>query len=1024
MKRNLLIALFGVAVLVCPVMRAADSLVAGFQKPPHAAKPWVFWFWINGNISKDGITADLEALHSAGVGGVLWMEVSGMSWAPDGPVPGGSPQWHECIQWALRECARLGMEFDLTVDFGYGSGGPHITPDRSMQKLYWSEAELTGGRKVDQVLPRPAVEKKLSAWLRPGASINPKVLEQIERTDSYRDIAVLALPVPATAKARNYRIPEIKIKDGTSWLLPKVRASDAMAPEAATPLAGVVDLTAQMAPDGRLTWDAPPGEWLVLRCGHDSNFKMTRPCPNTAIGLECDRLAPTGIETHYDGFLKRIYTEAGPLAGQVLTHVHVDSWEAGGQNWTATFPAEFRQRRGYDVRPWLPVLTGRVVGNAELSERFLWDMRQTVSELIRDNYSCRLRELSRPFGIKFSNESYGHLCIDNLVYGGASDFPISEFWAVGDGLFPNARGGYEASTKALASVAHTYGKPVVGAESFTSDRGWRDHPFLLKAMGDRKYCEGLNRVIFHLSAHQAYSNMIPGLTHRKWGEHIQRFNTWFPYMQPWMDYLTRCQYLLQQGSFVADVCYFPGEGAPLNVDQIKLDLPTGYDYDHCSSEMVLHLGVQDGRLVLPSGASYRYLLLPNTDRLTVPLAKKIRALADAGARIIGGPRLKGSPSLTDLPRGDAEIETLAAWLWDGQRITTGKPLAEVFAQDKLAPDFDGKDLSYIHRRVGETDVFFVANGQAKDVERLCSFRVNGRRPELWQPETGQIRPAILFEEAGGVTRVPLALGPCGSIFVVFRSGAAAERQVSITQGGKEILRFAQPRPAGNAEEASGAFDFMNGLFRQSGDYSVRTDAGQTRRFSVALPSPQPITGPWQVTFDPKWGGPAKPVTFDKLGDWSKHPDAAIRYYSGTAIYRTAFTYPTARTNQQLFLDLGALEVMARVRLNGQDCGIAWKPPYLLDITRAVRAGGNDLEISAVNLWINRMIGDEQLPLDANWKDFETLLEWPDWFKNGQPRPSGRYTFSSCRHYRKDSPLVPSGLLGPVTLCVAERISGR
>lgn len=967
MKRVVMMVL--VVLGLCAPLRG-DELEKGFAQPPHAAKPWVFWFWINGNISKEGITADLEALQRAGIGGLVWMEVSGMAWAPDGKVTGGAPEWHDCMQWAFRECGRLGLEFDLSVDFGYGSGGPHITPDRSMQKLYWSETELAGGKRLDQLLPKPEVSRKnLSAWLRPGASISANVLEQVEKIDSYRDIAVLAIPAPASAKARAYRIPELNSKDGTSWLLPRGNKAPALPPDAVTPIARVIDLTDHMGTDGRLAWDAPPGQWLILRCGHASNFKMTRPCPNAAIGLECDRLAATGIETHFDGFLKKIFTAAGPLAGKALTYVHVDSWEAGGQNWTATFPAEFRARRGYDLRPWLPVLAGRVVGSAELSERFLWDMRKTISEMIHDNYSRRLRELARPFGIQFSTEAYGHLCIDNLAYAGACDYPISEFWARGDGLFPTP-GGYENSTKAMASAAHTYGRPVIGAESFTSDRGWRDHPFTLKAQGDKKYCEGLNRMIFHLSAHQAYDNMIPGLTHRQWGQHINRFNTWFPYMQPWMDYLTRCQYLLQQGRFVADVCFFPGEGAPLNVGDIKLALPTGYDFDHCSAELLLKLDVKDGRLVLPSGASYRYLVLPDTDRLTLPSTQKIRALVDAGARVIGGPRPKGAPGLTDFPRCDAEVEKLAAALWDAQRITTGKTMAEVFAQDKLAPDFEGAGLPYIHRRTGESDIYFVAHQTTNVCDITCTFRIASKRPELWDPETGAIRALPEFAERDGRTAIPLHFDPLQSWFVVFREKGAS---ASLAVGAKNFLPV--------NEKAT-------------------------------------VPGPWRVAFDPKWGGPAQPVTFKELTDWSKRTEDGIKYFSGTAVYRKSFALPpSAIPNPQLklFLDLGKVEVMARVRVNGKDCGIAWKPPYRVDISGAVRTGQNELEISVVNLWINRLVGDEQLPVDANWKDFETLLAWPAWFTSGTPRTSGRYTFTTCRHYRKDTPLVSSGLLGPVTL---------
>ena len=973
MKITSLRLLILTALLLAPLTRivSADDLEHGFAQPPHAAKPWVYWFWINGNISEEGITADLEALQRAGVGGLIWMEVSGPSWAPDGKVTALSPQWHKAFQWAIRECARLGMEFDVSVDFGYGSGGPHITPDRSMQKLYWSETEIEGGQKVIQFLPKPTVAKHLSAWLRPGAGITAKVLEQIEKLDSYRDAAVVAIPAPASPRASAYRIRELNFKDGTDWRLPRADKTVAPPPDGVTPVERVVDLTGRMEPDGRLTWEAPPGKWLVLRCGHASNFKMTRPCPTAAIGLECDRLAKTGIETHYEAFLKKIFTDAGPAAGQALSHVHIDSWEAGGQNWTATFPAEFRTRRGYDLRPWLPVLSGRVIGSAELSERFLWDVRTTVSEMLRDNYAGRLRELARRHGIKLSIEAYGRLCIDNLAYAGVCDFPMSEFWARGNGLFPGP-GGYEASSKAMASAAHTYGKPIVGAESFTSDRGWRDHPFLLKAMGDNKFCEGINRMVLHLSAHQAYTNMIPGMTHRKWGEHMQRNNTWWNYIQPWMDYLTRSQYLLQQGHFVADVCYWYGEGAPLNVNNMKLNLPAGHDFDFCSSEALLRMSVKDGRLVLPSGTSYRYLLLPDTDRMTLPLARKIRELVDGGARVIGGQRLRGAPGLTDFPRCDTEIEKIAAALWDANRVASGKTPAEVFAHDKLAPDFAGTGLQFIHRRTGEADIYFVSHQENCPRDATCTFRIAGKRPELWDPETGAVRALPEFTEQDGRIAVPLHFEPLQSWFVVFRDSS------------RLVPRDTEKKNFPRLNEKAG------------------------------------IAGPWQVTFDPKWGGPDKPVVFKELTDWSKHGDPRIHYFSGTATYRATFDLPPPTTRpSSLFLDLGTVEVMARVRLNGKDCGIAWKPPYRVDISGAARAGENNLEISVVNLWINRLIGDEQLPLDGNWKDFETLLEWPAWFQNGTPRLSGRYTFTSCRHYKKDSPLVPSGLFGPVTLRVQE-----
>ena len=946
-------------------------LTEGFVNPPSTARPWVYWFWINGNISKDGITADLESLKRVGVGGVLWMEVSGPWWAPAGDVAGASLQWHEMIRHAFSECKRLGLKFDMSVDFGYGSGGPHITPELSMQRLVWSKKLLDGGRAVSVVLDKPKVEKKVSAWLRPGAAMPAKVLKQIEQSDSYREVAVVALPMPASAKASPPKIVDLVRKSALSSSRP--RGSDASksarASEAA-PVGTVIDLTDRMDCDGRLKWDAPAGRWLILRIGQASNFKMTRPCPQAAVGLECDRLSKAGIEAHFNSFFKKVIADANTAAGGTLAFAHIDSWEAGYQNWTASFPKEFRARRGYEIRPWLPVLTGEVVGSAELSDRFLWDVRATVGEMIRDNYAVRLGELIRPYGMGLSIEAYGMLCIDNIAYAGACDMPISEFWAGGADEFPSLSSRRDRnSSRAMASAAHVYGKPVVGAEAFTSGRGWRDHPFLLKPMGDWFFCEGVNRLIFHLSAHQAYDNAIPGLTHRKWGESFNRYNTWWSYTRPWIDYLSRCQYMLQQGKFVADACVVVGEGAPLRARAMVSGVPDGYDFDFCSGEAVLKMKVHDGRLVLPSGMSYRYLVLPDEDRITLPLARKIKQFADAGVRLVGGRRPVGTPGLTDYKRADAEVRRIAREVWDTGKVASGKTIAEVFRADRLAPDFQGENVCYIHRRIGDAEVYFVANrkNEARDVD--CTFRVQGRIPELWDPETGDIRELSQFSTKGSRVSIPLHFGPAQSWFIVFRKAGV-------------------PGPSGDGK------NFL----------PCRTL--------------KQIDGSWLVTFDPRWGGPKQPVELNALTDWSKNADPRIRYYSGTAVYRRNLELTESQISVgggRLMLDLGQVNVVARVKLNGKQCGIAWKPPYRVDITGLARCGRNELEIDVANLWINRMIGDEQLPEDCRWKDFETLVEWPEWFKKHLPRPSGRYTFTTCKHYKKDTPLVRSGMLGPVKL---------
>ncbi len=957
-------------VFACSFARAGD-LETGFRNPPDVAKPWAFWFWINGNISREGITKDLEAMKRVGIGGVLWMEVSGPWWAPQGPIEGGSQQWHDAMQWAISEADRLGLAFALSVDFGYGSGGPHITPDLSMQELVWSQTSVQGGKHVNQQLPKPVVDYNPAlkkAWLRPGQTMNPAVLEALKEIDSYRDVAVFAFP---SSKAETPAIAHLEKYDGQGWQTHLPSPSDG---HKLTVLARteVIDISDRMTDDGKLVWDAPEGSWTVVRLGYASNFKMTRPSPQAAVGLECDRLNPRGMDAHFEHRLKPILDAAGEKAGRTLQYIHIDSWEAHGQNWTAGFADEFRKRRGYDIGPWLPVLTGRVVESAEKTDRFLWDVRQTVSEVTLSSYIDRLRKWIAPYGVQFSCEPYGRLCVDQLTYGGRSDFPICEFWTERANppytakshpeMFPTFSSYWYNSMKGLASVANTYGKPRVGAEAFTGCRGWLDHPYLLKGMGDEAFCQGVSGYVIHLSAHQPYDRMKPGLTHRRWGQHFNRHQTWWEFSKPYFDYVARCHFLLQQGRRVVDVACLYHEGAPVNFNDIQFEMPTGFDHDFCTPEIIQRMEVKDGRIHLPTGVSYRYLVLPRSGRLTRATARKVADLRAGGASVYLQSTIVGTPGLEGYPEANAEVRrTAAQW----PLIPKGG-LGELFASDNLKPDFEGEGLKWIHRRAESADLYFVANTKPEPIRRQCTFRIAGTTPELWNPETGEFFALPGARQEDDRTTAVLHFEPVQSWFVVFR------------------------------------------------DRPVPPAAGDP---SPSWQTVQELNGPWTLSFDPAWGT-KETVTFDELFSWSEHSDPLVKYYSGTATYRKVFVVPESRVSEwqsRLSLDLGKVEVMARVTLNGKDCGIAWKPPYRVDVSHAVRAGENRLEVAVINTWVNRMIGDEHLPLDAKWKDWETLIEWPDWFKHGHPSPTGRYTFTSARHYQESSPLMPSGLIGPVIL---------
>ncbi len=954
--------------ILVPEGLSGQDLASSFRQPPDKVKPWVFWFWMNGNITRDGITKDLEALKRVGIGGVLWMEVSGPTWAPQGPLEAGSKEWLEAMHWAISEADRLGLSFALSVDFGYGSGGPHITPDISMQQLVWSETEVSSGGPVTLHLEKPVVDftsEVKKAWLRPGQKMNPEVMKKLNEIDSYRDVAVFAIP---SMKKDVVLLPEDQLKnqDGRGWVTHLEPLSDN---NKITTLQRqqVIDITGQIQSSNTIQWNAPEGDWTVIRLGYASNFKMTRPSPQLAVGLECDRLHPRGIEAHFEHRLKPIIEMVKDKAGRTLQYIHIDSWEADGQNWTVDFAEEFLKRRGYAIQPWLPVLIGVVIESADKSERFLWDMRQTVNELILDRYIDRLRELIAPYGIQFSCEPYGHLCANSLVYGGRSDFPIAEFWTESRNpkpfpSFDRTRAWYH-SMKGLASVANTYGKSRVGAEAFTGSRGWIDHPYLMKSMGDEAFANGISHYVIHLSAHQPYDRMKPGLTHRRWGQHFNRHQTWWEFSKPYFDYVTRCQYLLQCGRRIVDVACLYHEGAPLNFNDIQFELPAGYDYDFCSSETIQRMEFKNGKIHLPTGVSYHCLVLPRSGRLTLPTALKIDELYKAGASVYLQSPIDGTPGLEEYPLANEKVKEMAA---DWPLLPEGG-WQQLFNSENIKPDFVGEDLNWIHRHTEDTDIYFVANPKHEDIKRECRFRIAEKSVELWNPETGEIFPLHDIQQNDDCTSMILQFELDQSWFIVFHDRAVVQKETK------------NPFPSWNPVEE--------------------------------------LKGDWNLQFDPDWGI-KDALAIKELHSWSEYSDPLVKYYSGTAVYSKTFDIENSNILNEysrFCLDLGDVKVMARVRLNGVNCGVTWKPPYRVDITETIKPNSNMLEIEVVNTWVNRMVGDEQLPLDSEWENWETLLEWPDWFLDGRPSPAGRFTFTTARHYKKDSPILPAGLLGPVRI---------
>ncbi len=1133
---------------------APDGLEQGFLRPPTSARPWAYWFWLNGNISRDGLTADLEAMQRVGLGGVVLFDAAVE--IPEGSVRFGSAEWRVLFQHTIAEAHRLGLEVDLHNAPGWcGSGGPWITPEMGMQMLVSSRTNLTGPIHFRGLLPKlpgpsssgpdvatlafptlvgegapvPGFAPKLTASVisgfqganlldhnpdtfitLPGPTARAPQFLQMEFSKPFtasllkltgvgsvqsiqgvmqvsddgrrfRDVrqfissrAALTLEFEPTT-ARYFRLLFTQSDPQTGSLrfseleltpvfrIDLARAKSGLGPLPASALrqrpipevpscgtislANVLDLTAKTDSEGLLEWDVPPGQWTLMRFAGRANGQLNHPARAGGLGLECDKLSKEAIQAHFDAFLAPLLGSLDSVTRRAWTGIHVDSWEIGYQNWTPLLREEFERRRGYDLLPYLPATSGRIVGSRELSERFLWDLRRTIADLVADNYAGYLAELAHRHGLQLSIEGYGSAGsgpFNELTYAGRADIPMAEFWLEDHDL-------RQLGLKSTPSAAHTGGKPVVAAEAFTSYPAfakWQNHPFSLKPLGDAAFCEGINRLVFHRYAHQPWLDRRPGITMGPWGVEYEHTETWWEQSRAWHQYLARCQFMLQQGLFVADICYLTEEGAYTKApsrDQLEPRPPPGYDYDLASPEVVLsRMSVKDCRLWLPGGMTYRVMVLPPTDRMTPALLVKIRELVEAGATVLG-PCPSKSPSLTGYPECDAAVSRQARELWgpcDGQavrehaigrgKVIWGKPLGEVLAELAGPPDFQqltvsrGYALRYLHRRIAGVDTYFVANpnSSSSGSEGLvaeCSFRVAGRQPEIWHPDTGQIEKPALWREQQVQTTLPLKFGPAGSQFVVFRNSASGldPIQTATRDGLPEVW----------LDATISANSHIRLLAAKTGKYEFKTASGkffQARR--QVLPRPITVGGPWEVHFPSKGGAPER-VTLEHLASWTKHPEPGVKYFSGTATYYKTFNVPAhfIREDQRLYLDLGRVQVIAEVMLNGLDLGILWKPPFETDISEVVKAGDNALEIRVVNLWPNRLIGDEQLADDCQWRRAEggggqPLAEWPSWLVARQPRPTGRFTFTTWKHWTRDSPLLESGLLGPVVVRAVEQVT--
>jgi hypothetical protein len=1008
----------------------ADSLFAGFVDPPADARPLVFWQWVNGNVSQEGIRLDLEWMRRAGLAGAVMFDIGFRS----PPVPQyvdrrigfGTPEWEAAVRVAAAEARRLGLVLGAQSGGGWSvSGGPEVAPRDGMKKLVWAETELDAPFPVPVMIARPSemsgpfhdmafdarfrvhdtdefehvatlanrlpdVERREKRRSRPGVGF-PWVLEDgffgaaetltpnargdaflvakpargtrlrsltlsvadawpkgaIERSDDgvtfhpYIELPVraaqpspvqsFALGVPArvwrvrfsglTAPIRVLeahfsvaaRIDRVEEKAGFGIL----GDADAVQPDetgTAVDPRDIVDVTAHVSPDGSLRWTPKSGRWRIMRFGWSLTGRRVVPATDESIGPEVDKLDAGAVRrfaTNFYGRHRRAMGDAGAL-GIALT----DSWEAGQQNWTPTMLAEFQKRRGYDLRPWLPVLTGAIVGDVERSERVLADFRLTISDLIADAHYGVLADVARANGMTYYSQAAGTdrpTVVDSLQAKGRVDVPTGEYWYYPADAQPNPN--HLADVREAASAAHIYGKQWVAAEALTT-RGedpFAQGPRQLRRIADRFFAEGVNKMILHTSAHQPFTDRRPGITLRQYGQHFTRNETWAEDAHAWVGYLARTSQMLQQGKPVADVAVFVGDDVP-----VESRLPggepgvAGYDHDFVNAEVLLSARARDGVLVLDSGARYRILLSPHRG-LAAPTREKLRTLAADGVAVV--------ESMDDA------VTTLRA-----KGITPDVALR------------GASSIHWTHRVMGDTDIYFVTNQSAQAIAEVAGFRVKGRHAETWNAVTGA-REEIRYAPDGDVTLAELALGAWESRFLVFR-GAARPRFTAQT------LR---QQTLGRGPEILASFD-----------------------------------GTWELEFLDGRGAPAR-STFPQLASWTESANHAIRHYSGRVRYRCDFDVKAEWLgSKRVDLDLGVVGEMARVYVNGRDLGVSWTEPDLVDVTQALRAGPNKLEVVVTNYWANRMIGDLQ-------------------------PGAKRETFAPIAPFTAASPLRRSGLLGPVRL---------
>jgi hypothetical protein len=991
---------------------AQDVLLQGFLNPPPSARLRCYWWWLNGHTTKETITRDLTEMQHKGYGGVLLVDANGANQMHNDGVPAGpkfgSPAWTELYLHALRMAEQLGLEVTLNITSGWNLGGPGVRPEEASKLLTWSRTSVRSGEAGPISLALPPVKNGFYRQIAVLAYPLHHGLNLPGRSgDSRKPLADLA--VKSAAAEAGFSMPDL-----THLLTDTSTVSD----EQDTDLSEVRDITSQVGANGKVNWTPPSAggkSWEILRIGYTDSDARVSTSSGAWQGLAIDYLDPAALDQYWNKNVLPLITAAQPYVGRSLKYLATDSWELGGTNWTGNFREEFLHRRGYDPVPYLPIAGGRIVGSRELSTSFLADLRRTVADLVSAHYD-HLAQLSAQFGLGVQSESGGPhgAPFDALETFRSSAIPQTEYWA----MSPEHRSADADRffVKEAASASHIYGRPLVAAEGMTSiGNQWNESLGMnLKPSFDQALTEGMNRLVWHEFTSSPPELGLPGQEYFA-GTHLNPNVTWWRDAGPFLQYLNRSQFLLQQGQPVADILYYYGDNVP-NFVRLKRDDPArvlpGFDYDVTDTDALLNrISVDSGVMRTPEGIQYHALVLPHSQILPLSVLELAQRYLMAGGTLIGVRPLR---SQGIIPDADAkQFATLVDALWSkcerdpdhhavigkGQLYCTQSSRAALSAAG-LLPDFEAstdhsKSLDYIHRRTNDTDIYLIRNTQPQPLQATVTLRVADKQPEIFDAVTGEVSQTLLFATTNDHrTRLPLALEPYGAAFILFRRPAVKNNVTRITHNGRVLYSEANPdqlalRPALTVQIEGGTVELNT---PDDGAYEVTFANGPVKCAKAAHVANIDLSGPWTLSFPANWGAPPR-LQMDHLESWTQSSDPGVRYFSGTATYRTTVRLTAAQLagGHAMKLDLGEVHEVAAIRVNGKPAQILWKAPYSLRIDSLLHAGQNVIEVDVTNLWPNRLIGDAQSPTDKH------------------------YTWTNIRKYTKDSPLLPSGLLGPVGL---------